>query len=139
MTVYVDDAIWSWRGLKWCHLLADDIDELHRFAARLGIYRSSYQGPPKTGTPHYDLTAFERRRAIMLGAKPCNRVEIVAVLRTVREGRESARRVSSASPDAADAPGSTPHHPLFGALKGLMQVMPGTDLTEPADPGWGKT
>src|SRR5258705_64441 len=24
--VYVDDAIWNWQGLKWCHLLADDID-----------------------------------------------------------------------------------------------------------------
>jgi Protein of unknown function (DUF4031) len=33
MTVYVDDAIWNWQGLRWCHLLADDADELHRFAA----------------------------------------------------------------------------------------------------------
>jgi Protein of unknown function (DUF4031) len=41
MTAYVDDAIWKWQGLKWCHLLADDIDELHRFAARLGIFRTS--------------------------------------------------------------------------------------------------
>jgi hypothetical protein len=30
-------------------------------------------------------------------------------------------------------------HPLFGALKGLMRVVPGTDLTEPADPEWGET
>ena len=30
-----------------------------------------------------------------------------------------------------------PRHPLFGALKGYMQVMPGTDLTKPADPAWG--
>jgi len=84
MAVYVDGAIWGWRGLKWCHLLADDIDELHRFAARLGIHRSSYQGPPKTATPHYDLTAFERRRAIAFGAKPCSREEIVAVLHVAR-------------------------------------------------------
>jgi hypothetical protein len=28
-------------------------------------------------------------------------------------------------------------HPLFGALKGLIRVMPGTDLTKPADPDWG--
>ena len=34
MAVYVDDALWQWHGLRWCHLLADDIDELHRFAAR---------------------------------------------------------------------------------------------------------
>jgi hypothetical protein len=31
----------------------------------------------------------------------------------------------------------TPGHPLFGALKGHVQVMPGTDLTRPADPAWG--
>jgi hypothetical protein len=92
VTVYVDDAIWNWRGLQWCHLMADDTDQLHRFAARLGVYRSSYQGPPKTSAPHYDLTAFERGRAIALGARPCNRQEIVAVLRRVRVGQASTKR-----------------------------------------------
>jgi hypothetical protein len=29
-------------------------------------------------------------------------------------------------------------HPLFGALKGLVRIPPGVDLTEPADPDWGK-
>jgi Protein of unknown function (DUF4031) len=82
--VYVDDAIWNWQGLKWCHLLADDVDELHGFAARLGIFRASYQGPPKTTAPHYDLTGFERARALALGAKPCSRPEIVAVFRVQR-------------------------------------------------------
>jgi hypothetical protein len=82
--LYVDDAIWNWQGLKWCHLLADDIDELHCFAARLGISRASYQGPPKTNAPHYDLTGFERSRALALGAKACSRQEIVAVFRVVR-------------------------------------------------------
>jgi hypothetical protein len=28
-------------------------------------------------------------------------------------------------------------HPMFGALKGLVRVAPGTDLTDPADPYWG--
>jgi len=32
-----------------------------------------------------------------------------------------------------------PRHPLLGALKGLLRVMPGTDLTKPADPHWGKS
>src|SRR5260370_40577120 len=76
--VYVDDAIWNWQGLKWCHLLADDIDELHGFAARLGISRASYQGAPKTPAPPYDLTGFERARAPALGAKPGSRQEVVA-------------------------------------------------------------
>lgn len=87
MAVYVDDPIWNWQGLKWCHLLADDIDELHRFAGRLGILRASYQGPPRSRAPHYDLTGFERARALRLGARPCSREEIVAVFRLVRAPR----------------------------------------------------
>lgn len=86
MTVYVDDAIWHWRGLKWCHLLADDEDELHRFAARLGIKRASFQSAPKVTAPHYDLTGYERVRAVAMGAVPCDRYEIVAILRRVRLG-----------------------------------------------------
>ena len=82
--VYVDAAIWHWQGLKWAHLLADDADELHCFAARLGIHRVSYQGPPRTPVPHYDITAYERQRAIALGAIACSRDEIVAVVRRMR-------------------------------------------------------
>jgi hypothetical protein len=84
MAVYVDDAIWKWRGLRWCHLLADESDELHRFAALLGIKRTSFQGPPTSVTPHYDLTGYERVRAIALGAVACNREEIVTVRRRLR-------------------------------------------------------
>ncbi len=88
MALYVDDAIWCWQGLQWAHLLADGIDELHRFAEDLGINRLSYQGPPRTSVPHYDLTAYERRRAIARGAIACSRHEIVVVLRRARsEGR----------------------------------------------------
>ena len=97
MTVYVDDAIWNWQGLKWCHLMADDIDELHGFATRLGIHRNSYQGPPRTSAPHYDLTSFERIRAIALGAKACSRAEIVAVFRTVRFARSKPNVSSGAN------------------------------------------
>ena len=84
MAVYVDAAIWSWQGLKWCHLLADDLDELHRFAALLGIKRASFQGPPKSATPHYDLTGYERSRAIALGAVVCDREQIVLIRRRLR-------------------------------------------------------
>ena len=84
MAVYVDDAIWQWQGRRWCHLLADDIDELHRFAREIGLHRSSYQGPPKTANPHYDITGFERSRALARGATPCDRTTIVMVLRQLR-------------------------------------------------------
>lgn len=89
MAVYVDDAIWHWAGRRWCHLLADDVAELHRFAALLGVHRLSYQGPPKTSAPHYDITGLERDRALRLGALPCGRAEIVAVFRRVRVRRHA--------------------------------------------------
>jgi len=84
MAVYVDAAIWKFSGKLWCHLLADEIHELHGFAAQLGVKRSSYQGPPKTSAPHYDITGLERDRAVRLGALECSREEIVMVFRRVR-------------------------------------------------------
>jgi hypothetical protein len=60
------------------------------------------------------------------------------------EGRKlTFRRVRPNRPDETEPAGSMPtpsqrRHPLFGALKGLMRIMPGTDLTRPADPDWGK-
>jgi hypothetical protein len=36
--------------------------------------------------------------------------------------------------DAAQRP--LRRHPAFGALAGTVRVMPGVDLTEPADPDW---
>jgi hypothetical protein len=92
MAVYVDAAIWHYAGRRWCHLLADDEAELHRFAAVLGVKRSSYQGPPKTSAPHYDITGFERDRAVRMGAVECSREEIVAVFRRVRMKDGKARR-----------------------------------------------
>ena len=38
-----------------------------------------------------------------------------------------------------DRPAISPRHPMFGAMKGLVRVAPGTDLTEPADPDWGRS
>ena len=54
------------------------------------------------------------------------------------------RRVASVkdtkvSPPLAPTTGKKPgRHPAFGALKGLIRISPGVDLTEPADPDWGK-
>ncbi len=48
VAVYVDDPIWRWAGRRWCHMLADSEEELHRFAASIGVHHLLYQGPPKT-------------------------------------------------------------------------------------------
>jgi hypothetical protein len=42
------------------------------------------------------------------------------------------------SPSEPADGGPARRHPLFGALKGLLRIMPGSDLTKPADPTWGE-
>ncbi|HZW18739.1 MAG TPA: DUF4031 domain-containing protein [Luteimonas sp.] len=81
MTVYVDDAVTPWRGHRWAHLMADTLDELHAFAARLGIPRRAFQD--KTSGAHYDVTAQLRERAIALGAMPISRHADRALMRRV--------------------------------------------------------
>ncbi len=65
MTVLVDPAVWPWRGQRWSHLVSDvSYDELHEFAARLGVPRRAFQGD------HYDIPASLREPALALGAQP---------------------------------------------------------------------
>ncbi len=56
------------------------------------------------------------------------------VFRRVRRA-DQVRGHSSSKPERKDGEN---RHPMFGAMKGLVQIMPGTDLTEPADPSWGE-
>ena len=44
---------------------------------------------------------------------------------------------SSQSSSESSSP-SRPIHPAYGALKGTVWIMPGTDLTAPADPDWAQ-
>ncbi|WP_149194507.1 DUF4031 domain-containing protein [Luteimonas suaedae] len=93
MTVYVDDAVTLWRGRRWAHLMADTLDELHAFAARLGIPRRAFQN--RTSGAHYDVPAELRDAAIALGATAISRHrdrELVhAVIRNARaQGRGEA-------------------------------------------------
>lgn len=71
MTVYIDDAVWPWRGRRWAHLMADSLDELHAFAAALGIPRRAFQN--KRSGAHYDVPAELRAQALALGARPISR------------------------------------------------------------------
>jgi hypothetical protein len=49
------------------------------------------------------------------------------------------RRVEQAAAEATMPPAKKAgHHPIFGALKGSVRIPEGVDLTEPADPDWGK-
>ena len=76
LTILVDAAIWRWRGDVWAHLVSDaSYDELHAFAATLGLRRAWFQGD------HYDIPAAVRERAIALGAEPVESRELVMRLR----------------------------------------------------------
>lgn len=90
MVVYVDEAIWPWRGRRWAHLVADEAEELHRFAERLGLRRAWFQHRP--GRPwrdHYDIPAELRNRAVALGARPVGSRELVRILAARREQASS--------------------------------------------------
>lgn len=64
--VYVDDAEVLKRGLAWFHLVADSIQELHEFAASIGLPASAFHR--RARHPHYDVTAGQRRHALQHGA-----------------------------------------------------------------------
>jgi hypothetical protein len=55
------------------------------------------------------------------------------------------RRLTFRRPDSGDdektasADSVASRHPIFGALKGMVTIMPGTDLTAPLGEEWGTT
>jgi uncharacterized protein DUF4031 len=76
VTVLVDplreypDAGLAWT--LWCHMVSDaGFEELHAFAARLGIARRRFQGD------HYDLHPELRARALGLGAVEVGTGELI--------------------------------------------------------------
>jgi hypothetical protein len=90
VTVYLDD----WRQPahlgpvvdRWSHLVADTDQELHQFAARLGMRRAWFQVKP--GRPHhahYDLPERARAEALALGAVEVTWRQMGRILRARRE------------------------------------------------------
>ena len=84
MTVYVQKLKGQSRAFfghtaradPWFRLTADTDDELHAFAASLGLTRVMFR-PGTQALPHqvpvaahYDVTLGERDRAVSLGARP---------------------------------------------------------------------
>lgn len=51
------------------HLIADSLEELHSFAARIGLRRCWYDPNPKH--PHYDLMKGKVNRQIMYAKAVC--------------------------------------------------------------------
>ena len=69
----------------WFNLTADTQDELHEFAARLGLPRQGFQpgkliGPLQVSVSwHYTVTASEHDRAIELGAQAITPREVTKI------------------------------------------------------------
>jgi hypothetical protein len=55
-----------------------------------------------------------------------------------RRVRAKRRTKSAAGSGVKEQNARAQPHPLIGALRGTVTVAPGTDLTQPADPEWGK-
>jgi Protein of unknown function (DUF4031) len=85
MTVYVDDSRIGWRGRLWSHLIADTTEELHAFAARLGLERAwCHRRPERPWKDHYDVSEAKREVAIRHGARPIACREAAEMLRAKR-------------------------------------------------------
>jgi hypothetical protein len=103
MTVYVDEIRpclpnrnWRWR--ESCHLFADSLDELHAFAARLGLRREWFQ--EHRLLDHYDLTVSKRAHAVRLGASEACDELVIAHFKARPRGSEKS------------LPGSEPQSPV---------------------------
>jgi hypothetical protein len=53
------------------------------------------------------------------------------VFRRLRGSKAIGGKAASAAPAE-----EKPFHPAYGAMQGMVRIMPGTDLTQPADPEW---
>ena len=142
MAVYVDDASIpaSVRNgsrthtSTWCHLTADTQEELHAFAAQLGLKRSYFQpGTPIGGKPspfwHYDLTAGKRAQAVRLGAVEVGYRDMPALMRARETGgparpaaQDTAPRLlfTSSRDGVAEADVEAALRPLFALGKVLV-------------------
>ena len=90
MTIYVDTIRHYPSGL-WCHMATDgSIEELQRFAEKIGLCRSWLQHHRLV--PHYDLRPLGREWAIALGAIEVSSKEL---LRRTRQDRDSLAAISS--------------------------------------------
>lgn len=75
MAVYVDPPAWPGHGRLWSHLVSDvSFEELHAFAARLGVPRRAFE------RDHYDLPEQRYGDALAAGAVPVSSREIVRLL-----------------------------------------------------------
>lgn len=88
MAVYVDKMKTPHRGMIMCHMIADDVEELHAMAARLGLKREWFQLSNR-GVPHYDICQSKKALALRYGAQELGRRAYLEVARRFYEDTKS--------------------------------------------------
>ena len=97
MTVYIDPPTWPGHGHLWSHLISDrSYQELHDFAARIGIPRRGFE------RDHYDVIAERYAAAVAEGAQPVSSREIVLLLTAAGLRRRRQSRLARRGPPAAE-------------------------------------
>lgn len=81
MTVYIDGGRNQFGRMLMCHMLSDNLLELHEMAAAIGLKRRWFQ---PGSFPHYDVSQKKRKLALCYGAREVCRQELVTVMRMVR-------------------------------------------------------
>ena len=97
MAVYVDHAFAAGDWGRWSgggHLQADTLEELHAFAAALGMRHEWFQSKPgRPENDHYDLTRAGRELAIARGARAEDRRTATRRRQAIRQARRAGDRL----------------------------------------------
>jgi hypothetical protein len=94
----VDPPSWAAHGRRWSHLASDvSVEELHDFAARLGIPERAFEGD------HYDVPQERYPDVVAAGAVPVSSRELLHRLLTsgLRRPKRRGERVLGGRPDGS--------------------------------------
>lgn len=85
--IYVDDCKWT-KGpggrQKYAHMVADSYEELHEFAAMLGLGRHFFHKSAKYH--HYDISSKFYQKALNMGAETVDSSTILEMSRKMMHG-----------------------------------------------------
>jgi hypothetical protein len=85
MAVLIDEPRWPAHDMLWSHLVSDaSLDELHEFAAAVGVTRRGFD------LDHYDIPAHKYHELVAAGAEPVTIRQLV--LRLTASGLRVSQR-----------------------------------------------
>lgn len=136
--ILVDECRWWWRDQLWCHMVSDvHFDELHDFAATLGVPRRGFQGD------HYDIPTHVREIAIVTGAVAVSSRELVLRLRAAGLRLSPAQRRANAILEISDKQGVIESHAMelqtINTQTINTQIISDTAISEATIPTIGAT